>query len=114
MVNEGFDGIPLKAGDKYNFSVFVRGLNGAKGKLLIRLVDENGKVYAEAFSKSISADWKKQEFVIIANGDCDKTHLEIVPQFTGKVAIGYGFSFSKEYIQREKERLAGRFGSNNC
>ena len=105
LVNEGFDGIPLKAGDKYNFSVFVRGLNGAKGKLLIRLVDENGKVYAEAFSKSISADWKKQEFVIIANGDCDKTHLEIVPQFTGKVALDMVSLFPKNTFKGRKNGL---------
>lgn len=105
LVNEGFDGIPVKAGDKYNFSVFVRGLDGAKGKLLIRLVDENGKVYAEASSKSISADWKKQEFVIIANDDCDKTHLEIVPQFTGKVALDMVSLFPKNTFKGRKNGL---------
>ena len=43
LQNEGFDGIALKLGDKYDFSVFAKALNGAKGKLLVRLVDEDGK-----------------------------------------------------------------------
>lgn len=105
LVNEGFDGIPVKAGDKYNFSVFVRALDGTKGRLLIRLVDENGKVYAEASSKSIRADWKKQEFVLIANDDCDKTHLEIIPQFTGKVALDMISLFPKNTFKGRKNGL---------
>ncbi|WP_167605661.1 alpha-L-arabinofuranosidase C-terminal domain-containing protein [Maribellus sediminis] len=87
LQNEGFDGILLKAGDKYNFSVFAKGLTGAKGKLLVRLVDENGKVYAQASTKPVAADWKKLELVLMANESIGNARLQVVPQFTGKVAL---------------------------
>ncbi len=41
--NEGFDGIALKAGEKYNFSLFTRNLAPANTKLLVRLVHFRGR-----------------------------------------------------------------------
>lgn len=87
LENEGFDGIPLKAGHKYNFSVFARGLEGSKGKLHILLVDAVGKVYAEGSTKSLGTDWKKMEITLTAKEDIDKARLQVIPQFTGKVAL---------------------------
>ncbi|WP_423130443.1 alpha-L-arabinofuranosidase C-terminal domain-containing protein [Gaoshiqia sp. Z1-71] len=87
LENEGFDGIVLKTGDKYNFSVFARGIDGAKGKLLVRLVDENGKVAGEATTRAISGDWKKQELVLTPATTVSNAKLQIIPQFVGKVAL---------------------------
>ena len=87
LQNEGFDGIPLKAGDQYNFSVFARGLDGSKGKLLVRLVDENGNVCAEGSGKLVSDVWKKLEFVLTSKVTVEKAFLQVIPQFTGKVAL---------------------------
>ena len=47
LVNTGFDGIALNAGDKYNFSLFGRVPAGKSNKLLIRLVDAGGTVQGE-------------------------------------------------------------------
>ena len=45
LTNTGFDGIALKAGEKYDFSLFARIPEGSKsGKLLVRLVDADGTV----------------------------------------------------------------------
>lgn len=87
LVNEGFDGIPLKARDKYYFSLFSRLLEGKGGKMQIRLVGRDGKVYAESAIKSSSNDWKKQEIVLTSNATIADARLEIVPQFTGSVAL---------------------------
>ena len=38
LVNEGFDGIAVKAGEKYNVSVFAKILDGKKGTLAVRMV----------------------------------------------------------------------------
>ncbi|WP_167615160.1 alpha-L-arabinofuranosidase C-terminal domain-containing protein [Maribellus sediminis] len=105
LENEGFDGILLKAGDKYNFSVFAKGLTGAKGKLLVRLVDENGKVYAQASTKSINADWKKLELVLTANESIRNARLQIVPQFTGKVALDMISLFPQQTFKGRKNGL---------
>lgn len=87
LENEGFDGIPLKAGDHYNFSVFARGLDGARGKLLVRLVDASGKIYAEGSTRSVGADWKKLELTLSSKKTIDNAKLQVIPQFAGKVAL---------------------------
>ncbi|RKD91643.1 alpha-L-arabinofuranosidase C-terminal domain-containing protein [Mangrovibacterium diazotrophicum] len=105
LQNEGFDGIALKAGDKYDFSVFAKGLDGAKGKFLVRLVDENGKVFAEGTSKSVGADWKKLMLTVTAKGDVDKAHLKVIPQFTGKVALDLVSLFPEKTFKGRKNGL---------
>ncbi|MCK3684403.1 alpha-L-arabinofuranosidase C-terminal domain-containing protein [Maribellus sp. YY47] len=105
LENEGFDGIQLNAGDKYNFSVFAKGLNGVKGKLLIRLVDENGKIYAEASTKPVGTEWKKQELVLTANESIGNARLQVVPQFTGKVALDMISLFPQQTFKGRKNGL---------
>ncbi|WP_238480279.1 alpha-L-arabinofuranosidase C-terminal domain-containing protein [Mangrovibacterium lignilyticum] len=105
LENEGFDGIPMKAGDNYNFAVFARGLGGAKGKLLIRLVDGEGKVYAEGTSKSVGKDWKKLELTLTAKEDIANARLQLIPQFTGKVALDMVSLFPQKTFKGHKNGL---------
>ena len=105
LQNEGFDGIALKAGDKYDFSVFAKGLDGAKGKLLVRLVDEDGKVFAEGTTKSAGVDWKKLTLTVTAKETVDKAHLQVIPQFTGKVALDLVSLFPEKTFKGRKNGL---------
>ena len=56
LMNEGFDGIALKAGEKYDFSVYARAIDAKNESLLVRLIGKKGEVYGEAMIKSISTD----------------------------------------------------------
>jgi hypothetical protein len=47
LVNEGFDGIAIKSGEKYNFSVFAGNPDKKSKKLLVRLIGKNGENYGE-------------------------------------------------------------------
>jgi len=105
LQNEGFDGIALKAGDKYDFSVFAKGQDGAKGKLLVRLVDEDGKVYAEGTSKSVGTDWKKLALTLTAKENVEKAYLQVIPQFTGKVALDMVSLFPEKTFKGRKNGL---------
>jgi alpha-L-arabinofuranosidase len=105
LQNEGFDGIALKAGDKYDFSVFAKGLDGAKGNLLVRLVDENGKVYAEGTSNDLGADWEKLTLTLTAKENSDKAHLQVAPQFTGKVALDLVSLFPQKTFKGRRNGL---------
>ncbi len=105
LENEGFDGIPVKAGEKYDFSVFVKGLEGSKGKLLVRLVNAAGKVLAEGTSKSISGEWKQLSLVLTANETEAEAKLQLIPQFTGKLAVDMVSLFPQKTFNNRKNGL---------
>ncbi len=105
LENQGFDGIALKAGDQYNFSVFARCIGGTKGRLLVRLVDETGNVVAETSSKVISGDWKKQELELTSAATVANAKLQLVPQFTGKVALDMVSLFPQKTFKNRKNGL---------
>ena len=105
LVNEGFDGIALQAGEKYNFSLFSRVQNGKGGRMVIRLVDKEGKVCGEGVLKSTSTGWKKQEIVLAATQTTSNASLEIHPQFTGTVGMDMISLFPQKTFKGRKNGL---------
>ena len=105
LVNEGFDGIALKAGEKYDFSVFVRTLSGKNNKLMIRLTDADGKVYSEALTKALSADWKKYDIVLTAKETVFGARIELIPQAVGSVALDMVSLFPQKTFKGRKNGL---------
>ena len=105
LVNEGFNGIPVKQGEKYNFSIFAKSLEGQKGKLMVRLTDETGNSIAEGKTKNISGNWEKYELQITANKTFNNAKLEILPQFTGKVALDMISLFPQNTFKLRKNGL---------
>lgn len=105
LINEGFAGIPLKRGDTYNFSWFARMLSGKGGKVLVRLVDENGNSCAETSLRVNSTTWKKQEVVLTATQTAAAAKLEIYPEFTGTVALDMISLFPQKTFKGRKNGL---------
>ena len=105
LINEGFDGIPLKAGDKYDFSVFARSPEAKRGKLLIRLIGKNGEVYGQALTKSITKDWKKYEVIITANQTIADARIEVIPQQSGRVDLDMISLFPQKTFKGRKNGL---------
>jgi alpha-L-arabinofuranosidase len=105
FANEGFDGIALKAGEKYDFSLFARNLATANTKLLIRLVGKNGGNYAETTINSNSLNWKKYNAVLVANKTVTDAKLEIVPQRTGSIALDMISLFPQKTFKGRKNGL---------
>lgn len=90
LINEGWDGIPLKAKEKYNLSLFIKG----KGKVKVSLVND-GKVLASC-SISASSAWKQQKTVLIPKADADSALLVIEPLSAGEVALDFVSLFPKK------------------
>lgn len=105
LQNEGFDGITLKAGDKYDFSVFARLLDGKGGKMKIRLVDDNGDPIAETTIGALSANWKKYSAVITAKKDATHAGLQIIPQSEGNFALDMVSLFPQKTFKGRKNGL---------
>lgn len=84
LINEGFDGIHLEAGESYRFSVFAKAIEG-KGKLHIRLVDSEGKDCGQSSIKPRQNTWKKYTCILRSDKDVENARLEIT--YTGGQSI---------------------------
>ncbi len=81
--NDGFDGIPAKAGASYTFSVFMRNVKGGDKKVRVALVEPQGwgkspKLIADAEIDVNSADWRKYEVKLTAQENSPKAVLQIL------------------------------------
>ena len=89
LVNQGFDGIAVKNGERYNLSFFAKQLTGQRSKLLARLVDKQGNLLAET-TVSIPAGgqlWSPLKAVLIAKADAKDASLELQPLSAGRLAL---------------------------
>ena len=92
LQNNGFDGISVKAGQKYDFSVFLRNVDGGDKQVRIALVEQQGfgkdpKLLADATIDLSDKTWKKYEAVLTPETDCEHASLQVLVLNTGAVDI---------------------------
>lgn len=105
LENEGFDGIVLKANEKYDFSIFARVLEGSKHAIKIRLIDEDGNISGETTISKLSNNWKKHNAVITAKTNANNAKIEITPQAKGKIALDMISLFPQNTFNKRKNGL---------
>ena len=89
LINEGWDGIALKKGEKYLLSLFAKGNNAMKVSVV-----EGGNTVASTIIKP-TAQWKKQDKWLTANASTEKAQLIIEPLQKGETAIDFVSLFPK-------------------
>ena len=84
LQNDGFDGISVKAGEKYDFSAFFRNIGDAK-QVRVMLVEQqpgwppkDPKLLAEAIIDVKDNGWKKYEAVLTPDSTCQKASLQML------------------------------------
>lgn len=87
MRNDGFDGIAVKGGAKYDFSVFLRNGDDKKKDVRIVLVGEGNIVLGEATITAEGKAWKKYTAEITANADYDRANLQLLCLETGVLDV---------------------------
>jgi alpha-N-arabinofuranosidase len=87
LINSGFDGIVVKAGEKYDFSVFLKQLSDKSIPVLVKLQGKKGLIYGEANFATQTRDWKKYTATITVNQSDDSARLVIVAKAKGKLAL---------------------------
>lgn len=105
LINEGFNGIPLKRGEKYNLSLFARTPESKRGPVKVRLIGSNGKMYGEITTKNIGSKWEKIEAVITANATATDARIEVIPQQTGRVELDMISLFPQKTFKGRKNGL---------
>ncbi|MDE6017592.1 MAG: carbohydrate binding domain-containing protein [Muribaculaceae bacterium] len=76
LSNNGFDGIVLKKGEKYLFSLFA----GADARTPVKIIlhDKDGKILAETkLTVPAGNSWKKLEAILTSKADCSNATLKI-------------------------------------
>ncbi len=106
LVNEGWDGIVLKKGEKYDFSVFAKSLDEKNKSILVKLTSKDGSGnYGQATIKKIGTEWKNFSSVIKATDDLVDGRLEILPQQSGKLALDMISLFPQNTFKGHKNGL---------
>ena len=106
LQNDGFDGISLKKGERYDFSLFARLPENSKGgKILVRLLDQAGKEVAQSAVHVSSKEWKQQRTVLIANADVHAAVLSLEPKLTGTVHLDMISLFPQNTYKGRKNGL---------
>ena len=91
--NDGFDGISVKAGANYDFSVFLRNVSGDANEVRIVLAEpqqgwgRDPKVLAEMMVTPRGKGWWKCSTVLTPNADCKNATLQILMQTQGVMDI---------------------------
>ena len=84
LQNDGFDGISVKAGEKYDFSAFFRNIGEAKQVRVVLVEQQLGwppkdpKLLAEAIIDVKDNGWKKYEAVLTPDSTCQKASLQML------------------------------------
>ena len=84
LLNDGYDGITLKKGEKYDFSCFARIAGENKGgKVVVCLLDQAGNEVGKTLVKVSSKSWKKLKGVLTAQEDVRAAKLALRPEVSG-------------------------------
>ncbi len=90
LQNNGFNGMTVKAGKKYDFSIFMRNVSG-KGKpvrvVLCAKDKRNPKILAETTFNVFDREWQKYSCVFTATEDCKDAFLQILMVEKGEMDI---------------------------
>jgi GH43 family beta-xylosidase/alpha-L-arabinofuranosidase len=98
LMNNGFDGIVVRAGDKYDFSIIARQLfTGARwggsgrldqaAQLLVRLETKSGELIAEQKLEIVGRDWKRFAATLTPAKSDDAARLVVLSQTRGGIAL---------------------------
>lgn len=87
LINNGFDGIAVKAREKFDFSVFAKQLSENSIRVNVSLQSRKGEVYGETSFSTDSKEWKKYSLTITTNKTDDSARLVILAEEKGKLAL---------------------------
>jgi alpha-L-arabinofuranosidase len=87
LKNSGFDGIVVKAGEKYIFSLFAKQMTDSPIELSVSLQNRKGVVLAAVSVSTASKNWQKHTATLTATASNDTASLVILAKNNGKLAM---------------------------
>lgn len=104
LINEGFRGMGVTAGEKYDFSVFARQGTGIS-TLKVELIDSTGVVLGQTEVGGFSGDWKKYEAKLVSTKTDSKAKLRVTLSGKGVLEIDMVSLFPENTWKNRKNGL---------
>lgn len=105
LKNPGFNGIVVREGEKYNFSIFARQLSNKPVKLWISLQNKEGEILAVDSMQTASDSWEKYSKSMVATASCDSAILVLLAMNKGKLSIDMVSLFPENTFSKRKNGL---------
>jgi len=103
--NAGFDGIALRAGDNYWFSIYARRRAGDSAALRIVLKDGTGRSLATATFTNTGEAWQKYEAKLTSTATVTNGQLEVLGTETGVVDVDMVSLFPEKTFKGRRNGL---------
>lgn len=103
--NTGFDGIVIRQGEKYDFSMFAKQLTDTPIEFLVRIENPNGEVLGEEKVITAAKDWQKYTASLTATANSDSASLLLLATKKGKLAIDMVSLFPQRTYKNRKNGL---------
>jgi alpha-L-arabinofuranosidase len=87
LVNEGFRGMGVRAGERYRFSVAARAIDADSADLVAQLVSSDGEILAAANIAGIQADWSEHSATLVPSQTDRKAQLIVMLTKPGAVDL---------------------------
>lgn len=87
MMNAGFNGIAVQAGENYNFSVFARPISGSRDAITVRLEDAAGGLLASATLAALADGWQPYTATLKPAASVSDARLVLLSGQPGRVAF---------------------------
>ncbi|MDR0544774.1 MAG: carbohydrate binding domain-containing protein [Odoribacteraceae bacterium] len=106
LENSGHDGIAVKAGETYDFSMFAR-VAGGETPFEVSLIDrESGSVAASArLNVPTGNEWKKYKTTLVAGKNASNAVLVIIPRGNGRVELDMISLFPRNTFKQRENGL---------
>jgi alpha-L-arabinofuranosidase len=103
--NAGFDGIVLKKGGKYDFSVYAKRSQDTATPVDIALESDGGKVLASGRIPALGSEWKKYELTLDVSEDASDASLVLTTGGKGEVMFDMVSLFPQDTFKGRKNGL---------
>ena len=87
MQNHGFDGISVKAGESYHFSVFARSISGERKALSVHLEGPDGALLASADLPALAVGWNPYTATLKPAASAPDARLVLLAGQPGRTAF---------------------------
>lgn len=103
--NSGYDGIVLRAGASYQFSVFTRVRSGSNAVLKIDLVDETGRELAGAIIQAAAPGWEQHRATLVPAQSTTNGRLRVMLTTPGVIDVDMVSLFPEETFNHRPNGL---------